>query len=258
MAMQEALADSCPQCGADVRASGARCASCGFWLPAAPAPRTGPPMARPVPLRDDSRRTTIAVLAVGGFVVLGLVATGAMIFLRQPKADHAPVPAAAVLATPAAPAAPPRLEPSLLLAEARRHASDWQSDAALVSVNAGPLDARGVALGGKVAFTYAKPSGQRITGGAEASGRRLVLSANDGPLSKSEERAAKSRITPEPSCLFEDAWASAQRAGADANAGLGLRYAWNEKQARPIWEVVSGDGQVLRRLDGVSCSVLTR
>jgi hypothetical protein len=39
---------------------------------------------------------------------------------------------------------------------------------------------------------------------------------------------------------------------------LGLRYSWSEKQARPIWEVVSGDGQVLRRLDGVSCSILTR
>jgi len=63
---------------------------------------------------------------------------------------------------------------------------------------------------------------------------------------------------PEPNCLFEDAWASAQRAGADANAGLSLRYAWNEKQARPIWEVVGGDGQVLRRLDGVTCSILTR
>src|SRR5258705_9506836 len=86
MAMPFATADLCPQCGADVRASGARCKSCGFWLPAAPAPRTGPPMARPLPLKDDSARTTIAVLAVGGFVVLGLVAAGVMIWLRQPAA----------------------------------------------------------------------------------------------------------------------------------------------------------------------------
>lgn len=258
MAMPDAMADLCPQCGADVRASGARCKSCGFWLPAAPAPRTGPPMARPVPLKDDSRRTTIAVLAVGGFVVLGLVAAGSMIFLRQAEPSSAPAPAAAALAPAPAHVTPPRLEPSVLLADARRQASAWQSDAVLVSLNAGPLDARGVAVGGRVAITYAKPGGPRITGGAEASGQRLVLSSNEGPLSKSEERAGKARITPEPSCLFEDAWASAQRAGADTNAGLSMRYAWNDKQARPIWEVVSSDGQVLRRLDGVSCSILTR
>lgn len=258
MAMPEAMADLCPQCGADVRTSGARCKSCGFWLPAAPAPRTGPPMARPVPLKDDSRRTTIAVLAVGGFVVLGLVAAGSMIFLRRADAQHAPLPVAAALATPSAHAPPSRLEPSVLLAEARRQASAWHSDAVLVSLSASPLDARGVAPGGKVSITYAKPSGQRIVGGAEASGQRLLLSASEGPLEKSEERAGKSRITPEPNCAFEDAWASAQRAGADANAGLGLRYGWNDKQARPIWEVVSSDGQVLRRLDGVSCSILTR
>jgi len=258
MAMPEAMADLCPQCGADVRTSGARCKSCGFWLPAAPAPRTRPPMARPVPWKDDSRRTTIAVLAVGGFVVLALVAAGVMSLLRQAEAQRAPVPVAAALAAPSAHAPPPRLEPSVLLAAARRQASAWQSDAVLVSLSAGPLDARGVALGGKVSITYAKPGGQRIVGGAEASGQRLVLSASDGPLEKSEERAGKSRITPEPNCAFEDAWASAQRAGADANAGLSLRYAWNDKQARPIWEVASSDGQVLRRLDGVSCSILTR
>jgi hypothetical protein len=77
-------------------------------------------------------------------------------------------------------------------------------------------------------------------------------------LTKNEERSGRSRIAPEPNCLFEDAWSAAQRAGADANAGLGLRYAWNEKQGRPIWEVVNADGQVQRRLDGVSCSILTR
>jgi len=107
-------------------------------------------------------------------------------------------------------------------------------------------------------MTYAQPSGQRITGGADASAQRLVLSSTDGALAKNEERAAKSRIAPEPNCSFEDAWASAQRAGADASAGLGLRYGWNEKQARPIWEVVNSDGQVLRRLDGATCSILTR
>jgi hypothetical protein len=258
MVVPEAMADLCPQCGADVRISGARCKSCGFWLPAAPAPRTGPPMARPVPLKDDSRRTTIAVLAVGGFVVLGLVAAGVMIFLRQPRDSGSPPPVAAARTPPSASPPPPRLEPSGLLADARRQASAWHRDAVLVSLSAGPLDARGVAAQGKVEITYAKPSGQKITGGAEASTERLVLSSHEGALAKSEERAGKSRIAPEPNCLFEDAWASAQRAGADVNAGLALHYAWNEKQARPIWEVVGGEGQVLRRLDGVTCSILTR
>jgi hypothetical protein len=37
-----------------------------------------------------------------------------------------------------------------------------------------------------------------------------------------------------------------------------MRYAWSEKQGRPVWEVVTSEGQVQRRLDGVSCSILTR
>ena len=257
MVMPAAMAELCPQCGADVRASGARCKSCGFWLPAAPAPRTGPPMARPEPPQGDSRATLIVVLAVGGFVVLGLVAAGLVIALREPATSGAPPPAAAAMIAPA-PSAPTRLEPSRLLANARREASLWHSDAMLVNLSAGPLDAQGVAPDGKVEVTYARPSGQRLTGGAEASAERLVLTSTDGALAKNEGRASKSRIAPEPNCSFEAAWASAQVAGADASAGLGLRYGWSEKQARPIWEVVSRDGQVLRRLDGASCSILTR
>lgn len=257
MVMPEAMAALCPQCGADIRTSGARCKSCGFLLAAAPARRTGPPMARPVPLKDDSRRTTVAVLAVGGFVVAALVGAGVFVLLRQPDASAGPPPAAAA-PPPAVSAGPLRLEPTSLLAKAHGEASAWHRDAVLVSVSAKPLDARGVAPGGKVEITFAKPAGQRISGGAEASGERLVLSSSDGNLTKNEERSAKARITPEPNCPFENAWTSAQQAGADVNAGLGLRYAWNDKQARPIWEVVGTDGQVLRRLDGVSCSILTR
>ncbi len=256
MVMPDAVAALCPQCGADVHATRARCTSCGFWLPAAPARRTGPPMARPAPLKDDSTRTTLAVLAVGGFVVLGLVTAGVMVWLRQPRANVAP--AAAALTAPVTSAAPLRLEPSQLLAEARRQASAWQRDAVLVSLNVSPLDARGVAAGGKVEIAYARPSGQRLSGGAEASGERLLLSSSGGGLTKSEERAGKARVAPEPNCLFEDAWASARRAGADVSAGLGMRYIWSDKQGRPVWEVLNSDGQVLRRLDGVSCSILTR
>jgi hypothetical protein len=258
MVMPEAMAALCPQCGADVRTSGARCKSCGFLLSAAPAPRTRPPMARPLPLKDDSRRTTIAVLAVGGFVVAGLVGASVFVLLRQPDASAAPPPAAAALLAPAASAGPLRLEPTGLLAKARAEASAWHRDAVLVSVSAGPLDARGVAPGGKIEITFAKPAGQRISGGADTSGERLVLRSSDGSLAKSEERSAKARITPEPNCPFENAWTSAQQAGADVNVGLQLRYGWSDKQARPIWEVVGTDGQVLRRLDGVSCSILTR
>jgi hypothetical protein len=200
----------------------------------------------------------MAVLTVGAFVVMGLAIAGATIFLRQSQQASAPLPVTAALTPPPAVAPPARLEPSALLAAARRQASSWHSDAVFVSMSASPLDTRGVAVGGKVELVFALPSGQRIVGGAEASSERLVLSSTDGTLTKTQERAGKSRIVPEPNCLFEDAWSSAQRAGADASAGLGLRYGWNENQARPLWEVVNGDGQVQRRLDGVSCSILTR
>jgi len=191
-------------------------------------------------------------------VVLGLVAAGAMVWLRQPSRAAAAPHASVASASASSSQAPPRLEPSSLLAEARREASTWRHDAVLVSLNAGPLDARGVAPGGKVEISFAKPSGQRITGGAEASNERLALSTTGGALSQNEERTGKGRVAPEPNCLFEDAWIAAQRAGADPNAGLGLRYAWSDKYARPVWEVLSADGQALRRLDGVSCSILTR
>jgi hypothetical protein len=214
-------------------------------------------MARPLAIKDDSGRTIAAVLLGGGFVVLGLLGAGAMVWLRRADATDEARPAAAI-PPPIASAAPVRLSPSNLLAEARREASAWHRDAVLVSMSAGPLDARGVTEGGTVEFSFAKPGGQRISGGAETNGERLALRASAGPLTKSEQRAGKAKIAPEPNCLFEDAWAAAQRAGTDPNANVSMRYAWSDKHARPVWEVSSSDGQVQRRLDGVSCSILTR
>lgn len=254
MVMPHAVATLCPQCGADIRLSGDRCQSCGFWLPAAPAPRTRPPTARPAP-PSEGRRTLLLVLLGGGTVVLGLLTTGAMVWLRKPAAA-APAPVVSASAAPA-PAAPPRPEPGKLLAEAHRKASAWHRDAVLVGLSAGPLDAHGVAPDGKVEVTFAKPSGQRISGGADTTSERLTLSGS-AELSPHEERAGKARIVPDPNCVLEDAWAAAQRAGSDANGGLSLRYVWSDKQARPIWEVLNNDGQSLRRLDGVNCSILTR
>jgi hypothetical protein len=214
-------------------------------------------MARPLPSKDDSGRTIAAVLVGGGLVVLGLLGAGAMVWLRRSDAASAQ-PVTAALATPLESATPRRLEPSTLLAEARREANAWHPDAVLVSLTASPLDAHGVAEGGTVEFTFAKPAGQRISGGAETSGERLALRSSGGPLSKSEQRAGKAKIAPEPNCLFEDAWAAAQRAGEGVAAGSSMRYVWSDRHARPVWEVSSSDGQVLRRLDGVSCSILTR
>lgn len=256
MVMPAHVAELCPQCGADVRLSGTRCEACGFYLPAAPAPRTRPPMARPVPAKDDSQRTTVAVLSIGGFVVLGLVVAGLMIGLREPAE-------VAKLATVAAPSAsaneePARLEPSSLFAEAKKQASAWHSDAVLVSVAVSAVDAGGVAHDGTVEFVYARPSTQRFTGGADTGTERLLLRSTAGGLTKIEERAVKARVAPEPNCLFEAAWSAAQRAGAPADGRLGLRYGWSDKHARPVWEVQSADGQTVKRLDGVSCSILTR
>lgn len=258
MVMPALVAELCPQCGADVRASGTRCKSCGFYLPAAPAPRTGPPMARPVPPRDDSKRTTLAVLAVGGVVVLGLVVAGVAIALREPSSAGALKPVAALTPTALPSAEPARLETSTLFAEAKRQASAWHQDAVLVSVSVSQVDARGVAPEGSVEFAYGRPSGQRFTGGADTGGERLLLRSSGAGLTKSEERGGKGRVAPEPNCLFEDAWGAAQRAGAAADGKLRLRYTWSDKHARPVWEVQSADGEVLKRLDGVSCSILTR
>jgi hypothetical protein len=215
-------------------------------------------MPRPAPVKDNSQQTTAMVLIVGGAVVLGLVMTGIWVWMRANVAASAVPSAAPAAPAPVASTQPVRLEPSSLLAEARRKASAWQQDAVLVSLAMQPLDARGVAPEGSVEFTYAKPSGQRISGGAEASAARLKLRTSGGELTQQEERAAKSRIAPEPNCMFEDAWAAAQRAGAATNANLRMRYLWSDKHARPVWEVLSAEGEVLRRLDGVSCSILTR
>lgn len=257
MVMPQAMAPTCPQCGADVRLSGTRCKSCGFWLPAAPARRTTAPPPRPSRAAGSERRQMLAVLVIGGFVALGLFAAGIMVWFRQPEHPGAAPRAAAVMAEPL-PSATPRLEPSALLSEARRKATSWRQDAVLVSLNAGPLDDHGVSPDGKLELTYAEPSGQRVSGGADTGAERLILDASASGLSMRETRGAKSRIAPEPNCLFEDAWATALRSGERADAASSLRYAWSEKHARPLWEVVSQDGQVTRRLDGVTCSILTR
>jgi hypothetical protein len=215
-------------------------------------------MARPVPLKDDSKRATLAVLVIGGAVVLGLVVAGAAIALREPNGNVAAKPTAAL--TPAAlpSAEPARLEVSSLFAEAKRQASAWHQDAVLVSVGVSGVDAQGVATDGVVEFAYARPGGQRFTGGAETGSERLLLRWGGVGLARSEERSAKARVAPEPNCLFEDAWGAAQRAGVAANGKLRLRYGWSDKHGRPVWEVLNVDGDVLKRLDGVSCSILTR
>ncbi len=215
-------------------------------------------MARPLPRALGSQRTLLFVLGGGAAVVLVLLAVGASVWLREPAPTAAP--SAAPVATSAAPMldAPPRLDPNGLLAEARRKATAWHRDAVLVGLLAGPLDERGVITEGKVEVAYAKPSGQRVSGGADAGLERLLLASTGGELVGREERLSKTRIVPEPNCLFEDAWRAAQRAGADPQAAPGMRYAWSEKYARPVWEVTSSEGQVLRRVDGVSCSILTR
>ncbi|HKY40404.1 MAG TPA: hypothetical protein VJN18_30935 [Polyangiaceae bacterium] len=215
-------------------------------------------MPRPTRVKDNSQQTALMVLIVGGAVVLGLVMTGIWVWMRANAAASAVSPAAPQSVAPVVSAERARLEPSRLLAEARRKASAWQQDAVLVSLTMHPLDARGVAPQGSVELTYARPGGQRISGGAEAGAQRLKLRTSGGELMQHEERAAKSRIAPEPNCVFEDAWAAAQRAGAATNANLRMRYLWSDKHARPVWEVLSAEGEVLRRLDGVSCSILTR
>lgn len=251
------VAESCPQCGADVRASGSRCRSCGFWLPAAPAARAGPPLPRPAKVRDDSRRIAGFVLLGGGLLVLGMLVSGMLVWVR--RGDAAAVTSAAPVLPPAPAASQPalRLEPSRLLGEARRKANAWHRDAVMVSFSAA-VDTAGATDDGAVEITYARPAGPRITGGAETSGQRLVLRLSGGSLAQSEERAGRGRIAPEPNCMFEDAWEAAQRAGAPASAGLRMHYQWSDKHGRPIWEVSSGAGEVLRRLDGVTCSILTR
>src|SRR4051812_41363158 len=108
MVMPQAVTDSCPQCGADVRGAGTRCASCGFWLAATPAPRTGPLTARPLPSKDDSGRTMVAILLGGGFVVLGLAGAGAMVWLRRGDAAADARPVVVARAAPSASAAPRR------------------------------------------------------------------------------------------------------------------------------------------------------
>lgn len=258
MVMPAASAELCPQCGADVRSSGSRCPSCGFWLPSAPAPRTGPPLARPVPLTSTPSRATPVVIGAVGAAVLLLLTAGALLLLRRPD-EVAPPRVAALAASEAPPpAAPARLEPDRLLSDARRQASEWHQDAVLVSLSASPLDAVGVAPSGEVEIIYARPAGARISGGAEASGERFVLRSSGGALTGEAARAAKSQIAPEPNCVFDDAWAAAKRAGADPAASLRLRYQWSEKHARPVWEVLGARGEVLRRVDGGSCSILTR
>lgn len=214
-------------------------------------------MARPTPRALGSRRTLLFALGAAGAVVAALFAWGASFWLRSAPP---PVASAAPVAPPSAPLPdePPRLDPNRLLGEARRKATGWHRDAVLVSLAAGPLDARGVITEGKVEVTYAKPTGARVSGGAEVGGERLLLSSTGGELQSRQERRAKSRIAPEPNCSFEDAWVAAQRAGADAQAALGIRYAWSERYARPLWEVTTSEGQVLRRVDGATCSILTR
>ncbi len=258
MVMPAMTDDACPQCGADVRAAGTRCQSCGFYLPARPAPRTGPVTARLAPQKDDSRKRAIAVLAVGGVVVVALLVTAAVISGRRASPAPSTAPLAAALPPPVS-AAPPRVEPSALLSEARKRATAWRNDAVLVRLSVERVDAGGVADGSGVELVYSTPSAKKLTGGAETSAERLVLRARAGDWSTSEQRGPQGRVVPEPNCLFEDAWAAAQRASVDPSAGLRMSYAWSDRYDRPLWEVTNeGGDDVVKRVDGVSCSILTR
>lgn len=196
------------------------------------------------------------VLIAGGLVTLGLIAAGIAIWPRE--RDLGPMSAAALPSALPTASAAPRLDPMRLLGDAKRQALEWHRDAVLLSITAGPLDAQGVAEGGRVELLYAKPTGPKLIGGADANGERLSLTSSGGPLQRSEEKAARGRVAPEPNCDFGNAWSAAQQAGTAAAGSTSLRYSWNDKQARAVWEVLDADGNVQRRLDGMSCSILVR
>ncbi len=257
MVMPEA-AELCPQCAADVGAAATRCPNCGFLLAAAPAPRTGPPQPRPVRQREAGQRGLLPVLLVGGLVTLGLGISGAIVWFRQGP----PAVAAAVASVAPTPSSTDRdelgVEPSRTLSEARKLADSWRNDALLVTISAGPLTAKGVAPDGRAEFAYAQPSVRKITAGTEVAPERFVVRSSDGATTSAEERGDKAYSVPEPNCAFEDAWLAVQRSGVVIAPGLGLRYAWSPRHARPVWETTGSAGEPLRTLDGVTCSILTR
>lgn len=269
VAMQPYAPFSCPACGNVVSTGGGRCPHCGQDLPGthgASQPhrvvRARPPAARPKP-----RIASIAV-AIGAAVVgVGAIVVIASQVKQLSQGPTAPPSASSGMLVPAprAASAPKRVDPSLKLADAKKSALAWHSDALLVSLEAYPVAGGlvNVEKDGRIRFEFGAPRRGTLGPGAPVTARRFVVTFDKAGWREAEQtRNGPARAVAEPDCPASEAWRKVVATGVPSTDEIRLSYALDKKRNRAIWRaepaMLRDRQSYVRLLDGRTCAILTR
>lgn len=157
--------------------------------------------------------------------------------------------------------------PTELIPKARTKAKAWHKDAALVSIEAGPVVNGHLNLeeGATVRFEFGRPAGARLGPGTKvAAQERLVLIADADGIQSKKEPGTAAVAAAEPSCPFPDVWKKVTAAGIPADSNPTFRFARDTKRERELWTVTAQTGEgdagetITRLVDGFKCTIILR
>lgn len=222
-------------------------------------------LAPSVAARRATNKPSKQWLIAGAMTLVAAVAIIALLVSR-PSADSGEAANSATVAATQPSGPPPDVDdkqhasPTDSFPRARARARAWHKEAALVSIQASPVNAGFVDLskGGKLEFVFAVPSAGAMPG-APVKSQQYVVVMDAAGTQTSERTQAGGRVAAEPACTFYDAWTRAVASGLGKAQPATVSYQHSSALNRGVWEIKDDtDPASLRNIDGFSCTIIVR
>jgi hypothetical protein len=147
--------------------------------------------------------------------------------------------------------------------QALAKAKEWNKEAVLVSVVAGPMKGNAVldtTQGASVKFELGLPAKGSAPTNPIVGDERFVWSMDATGIHSAPIKGSRSsRAASEPGCPYDDAIAKGIAAGLSRDREFLLRYEYSTEREKSVWVLQAmDDPKFVRILDGYSCAILTR